>query len=157
MSVKEALRSRGAEMALAGLRALLGVLFLTVWASNLQKGLYAPSGYEARIRSYVADGSAPGLWKDVMRLVADHAALFARAQLVGELALGLLLLAGALIRTAGLAAWLFLTSLWISELGVPGEWAWSLVFPAVVAFLVALLPESRFLSLDARRSPGRSR
>ncbi len=155
--MSEALRSRGAEVAFAGLRILLGVLFLTVWASNLHKGLYGPSGYEALIRSYIAEGNAPGLWKDVMRLVADHAEVFARAQLVGELALGVLLLGGVLIRPVGLAAWGYLTSLWISELGVPGEWVWSLVFPAVIAFLVALLPESRFLSLDARRSPGRRR
>ena len=151
MSVSEALRSRGAEMAFAGLRILLGLLFLTVWASNLHRGRYGPSGYEALIRRYVAQGNAPELWKDVMRLVADHAEVFARAQLVAELALGLLLVAGVLIRLAGLGAWVFLTSLWVSELGVPGEWAWSLVFPAVIAFLVALLPESRFLSLDARR------
>ena len=148
--MNEALRSRGAEVAIAGLRILLGILFLTVWASNLHKGLYGPDGYEALIRRYVAQGSAPGLWKDAMRFAAGHAGVFARAQLVGELALGLLLLGGALIRPAGLAAWLFLASLWISELGVPSEWAWSLVFPAVIAFLVALLPESRFLSLDTR-------
>ena len=153
MSVSKALRSRGADntkIAFAALRVLLGLLFLTVWASNLHRGLYGPSGYEALIRRYVADGDAPGLWKDVMRLVADHAALFARVQLITELALGLLLLFGALIRPTGLVAWAFLTSLWISELGVPGEWAWSLVFPAVIAFVVALLPESRYLSLDAR-------
>ena len=151
MSVSEALRSRGAEMAFAGLRILLGLLFLTVWASNLHRGRYGPDGYEELIRRYVAEGNAPGVWKDVMRFAADHAAVFARAQLVGELALGLLLVGGALLRLAGLGAWVFLTALWISELGVPGEWVWSLVFPAVIAFLVALLPESRFLSLDARR------
>lgn len=145
----DALRSRGTEFAFAGLRVLLGLLFLTVWASNLHKGLYKPDGYERLIRRYVIEGKAPGPWKDVMRMVADHASLFARVQLVSEISLGLLLVAGALIRFAGLGAWLFLTSLWISELGVPGEWAWSLVFPAVIAFLVAFLPESRTLSLDA--------
>lgn len=146
-----ALRSRGAEAAFAGLRILLGLLFLTVWASNLHKGLYGPAEYEGLIRRYIAEGNAPGFWKDVMRLVADHASVFARAQLVGELALGLLLVGGVVLRFSGLAAWAYLTSLWISELGVPGEWAWSLVFPAVIAFLVAILPESRILSLDARR------
>ncbi len=151
-----ALRSRGiaseqSGAAFAGLRILLGLLFLTVWASNLHKGLYGPAKYEGLIQHYIADGNAPGLWKNVMRLVADHASVFARAQLIGELALGLLLVSGFGLRFTGLAAWAFLTSLWISELGVPGEWAWSLVFPAVVAFLVAFLPESRFLSLDARR------
>lgn len=151
MSVTLAPRSRGAEVALSGMRILLGVLFLTVWASNLHKGLYTPNGYAGLIRGYVGDGDAPGLWKDVMRFVADHAAIFARVQLITEVTLGALLVAGLWILPAGIGAWALLFGLWVSELGVPGEWAWSLVFPAVVALVVALVPESRRWSLDERR------
>ena len=151
MSVRLAPRSRGAEVALSGMRILLGVLFLTVWASNLHKGLYTPNGYAGLIRGYVANGDAPGLWKDVMRFAADHAAIFARVQLIAEVILGSLLVAGLWILPAGIAAWALLFGLWVSELGVPGEWAWSLVFPAVVALVVALVPESRRWSFDERR------
>lgn len=146
----QALRSQGAEITLAGMRVLLGLLFLTVWASNLHKGLYGPDEYAGLIRRYVADGSAPGFWKEIMRCVADHASVFARLQLAGELTLGTLLAVGLWLRIAGVAAWAFLLGLWVSELGVRGEWAWSLVFPAVVALAVAVVPEARRWSLDAR-------
>ena len=67
--------------------------------------------------------------------------------------LGALLVLGLWLRFAGIAAWAFLLGLWISELGVPGEGAWSLVFPAVVALAVAVVPEARRWSLDARMYP----
>lgn len=149
----QAPRSRGAEITLSGMRILLGVLFLTVWASNLHKGLFDPGAYAGLIRGYAATGDAPGLWKEVMRFVADHASVFARLQLVGELALGVLLVIGLWLRVVGVAAWAFLLGLWVSELGVPGEWTWSLVFPAVVALAVAVVPDARRWSLDGRRRP----
>ena len=40
---------------------------------------------------------------------------------------------------------------WISEIGAPGEWAWSLVFPAIIALAVAFVPEAQRFALDARR------
>ena len=150
MSVTSVPRSRGAEITLSGMRILLGVLFLTVWGSNLHKGLYGPDAYAGLIRGYAADGNAPGFWKEIMRFVADHASVFARLQLVGEFTLGALLAVGLWLRIAGVAAWAYLLGLWVSELGVPGEWAWSLVFPAVVALAVAVVPEARRWSLDAR-------
>ena len=146
-------RSRGAGITLSGMRILLGVLFLTVWASNLHKGLYGPGPYAGLIRGYAADGNAPGLWKEMMGFIADHASVFARLQFVGELALGVLLVIGLWLRVVGVLAWAYLLGLWISEIGAPGEWAWSLVFPAVVALAIALVPEARRWSLDARRHP----
>ena len=146
-------RSRGAGITLSGMRILLGVLFLTVWASNLHKGLYGPGPYAGLIRGYAADGDAPGLWKEMMGFIADHASVFARLQFVGELALGVLLVIGLWLRVVGVLAWAYLLGLWISEIGAPGEWAWSLVFPAVVALAIALVPEARRWSLDARRRP----
>ena len=144
-------RSRGAEITLSGMRILLGALFLTVWGSNLHKGLYGPDSYANLIRGYADSGKAPGLWKEMMGFIADHASVFAPLQLVGELALGVLLVVGLWLRVVGVLAWAFLLGLWISEIGAPGEWAWSLVFPAVVALAVAFVPEARRFTLDARR------
>jgi len=144
-------RSRGAEITLSGMRILLGVLFLTVWGSNLHKGIYGPDSYAGVIRGYADGGEAPGRWKEMMGFIADHASVFARLQFAGELALGVLLVIGLWLRVAGALAWAFLLGLWISEIGAPGEWAWSLVFPAVVAAAVAFVPEARRWSLDARR------
>jgi hypothetical protein len=130
-------------------RVMLGVLFLSVWGSNLNKGLYGSGPYAALIRSYIDTGDAPGIWKDVMRFVADGAPFFSKAQLVTELAFGIALVLGVATRIVGLAAGLYLGSLWLSEIGVPHEWIWSLVFPALAAFAVSLLSAGRVLGLDA--------
>jgi uncharacterized membrane protein YphA (DoxX/SURF4 family) len=150
MSVRVASRSRSAEIVLVAFRVMLGVLFLSVWASNLNKGLYGADEYAALIEGYAEDGDAPGAWKEVMRFVADNASIFSKLQLVAELAFGVLLTVGLFTRIAGFAAWGFLTALWISEIGVPNEWIWSLVFPAMAAFAVAWLPTARAYSLDER-------
>ncbi len=149
MSVTAAPRSGSMqEIVAVALRATLGVLFLSVWASNLHKGLYSARGYEELIRSYVDTGSAPEPWKAVMRGVADAAVVASKAQLVTELAFGLLLLAGVATRLVALGAGLFLGSLWLSEIGVPHEWIWSLVFPTLAALAVSLLSAGRTLGLD---------
>ncbi|MBA2461766.1 MAG: hypothetical protein H0V45_08400 [Actinobacteria bacterium] len=150
MSVGAAPRSRRTEVVMTGVRITLGALFLTVWASNMDKGLYGADQYAALIRSYAEEGDAPGIWKDVMGAIADGAAVFSKLQLVTELTLGVLLTLGLFTRIAAVVACVFLTSLWISELGVPNEWTWSLVFPAMVAFAVAWLKESGAYSLDER-------
>lgn len=132
-----------AELVLPVLRVMLGVLFLGVWVENLRKSLYDPGLYAALIDGYADGGNAPELWQELMRFVADNAELFSKLQLVAELAFGVLLVLGLFTRVVGLLAGGYLTALWISELGVPNEWIWSLVFPALVAFAVALLPEAR--------------
>jgi len=148
VSVSTASRSGGGP-AIAALRVMLGVLFLSVWASNLSKGLYDRGPYAALIDGYVATGKAPEAWKDVMRFVADHAAVASKLQLVTELAFGILLVVGLAVRPVAAAAGVFLSALWLSEVGVPHEWIWSLVFPALVAFYLAIVSGGRVLGLDA--------
>jgi uncharacterized membrane protein YphA (DoxX/SURF4 family) len=148
--------SRRVALVLVAFRVMLGVLFLSVWGSNLDKGLYGADAYAGLIEGYVDEGDAPGVWKDFMSFVADSASVAAKLQLVTELVLGVLLTLGLATRLAGTAAGLFLSALWISELGVPNEWAWSLVFPAMAAFAVALLSAGRVYGLDGillRRPP----
>lgn len=155
MSVIRAPRS-GSELVILVFRLTLGLLFLSVWASNLHKGLYDSGPYAALIHRYVETGDAPGVWKDVMRFVADHAAVASKLQLVTELVFGILLTIGLGTRAVGVAAGLYLSSLWLSEIGVPGEWIWSLVFPALVSFALAITSAGRTLGLDAialRRRP----
>ncbi|MGH2990869.1 MAG: hypothetical protein ACRDMA_13615 [Solirubrobacterales bacterium] len=129
-------------------RLALGALFLSVWGSNLDKGLYSSDPYANLINLYADEGDAPGFWKEFMRFVADNAGVASKLQLVTELALGVLLTLGLATRPAGTVAGLFLTALWISEIGVPNEWIWSLVFPALAAFGVALFSAGRTYGLD---------
>ena len=148
MSVTAAPRSGSVPLVAVVLRVTLAVLFLSVWASNLHKRLYSTHGYQGLIRSYVHAGNAPGPWKSLMRAVADATLVTSKVQLVTELAFGLLLLAGIATRLVALAAALYLASLWLSEIGVPHEWIWSLVFPTLVALVVSLLSAGRTLGLD---------
>lgn len=141
-------RERGVALVLAAFRVALGVLFLSVWASNLDKGLYSSDAYANLVNGYADDGDAPGFWKDFMRFVADGAGLASKLQLATELLLGVLLTLGLATRLAGITAGLFLSALWISEIGVPNEWIWSLVFPAMAAFAVAYLSAGRAYGLD---------
>jgi uncharacterized membrane protein YphA (DoxX/SURF4 family) len=146
----------GVVLMLVVLRLALGALFLSVWGSNIDKGLYDPAPYANLIGVYVDEGDAPGFWKEFMRFVADNAEVASKLQLVTELALGVLLALGLATRPAGSVAALFLTALWISEIGVPNEWIWSLVFPALAACAVALLSAGRWYGLDGillERSP----
>lgn len=133
---------------LATVRVTLGVLFLSVWVQNVRKGLYSADGFAGLTRHYRDTGSAPGIWKDVMGWVADHANVIGPFQMVGEFALGALLLAGVATRLMGFAAAGFLSLLWLSEVGVPNEWIWSLVFPVLAALSVAILSGGRAYGLD---------
>jgi hypothetical protein len=153
---RSALALDGRQLVAAALRIALGALFLQVWIENLRKDLYTASGYAGLVRGYIRDGEAPEAWKTLMRFAADHAEVFARAQLVFELALALLLLAGAATRLIGVLAAVWLASLWVSEIGVPHEWIWSLVFPTLTAVCVSVWAAGRTLGADAllrRRLP----
>jgi len=139
---------------LAVLRLTLGVLFVWVFFENLGKDLYTPGGYASLIHYYIDKGTAPVAWKAVMRFMADQAVVAAPAQAVIELGLGILLVVGLATRLVGVAAFAWLTSLWVSEWGT--AWIWELLVPMVVAACLALGGAGRRLGLDAilaRRYP----
>src|SRR5256886_13151845 len=118
---------------LAVQRLTLGTLFVYVFFENLGKALYTPGGYASLIRHYVEPGTAPAAWKAVMRFMAERAAVAAPLQAVIELAPRILLLLGLAPPLVALAAFAWLTSLWVSEWGTP--WVWELLVPMVMAVL----------------------
>ncbi len=136
-----------ATVALAVLRITLGTLFVWVFFENLHKDLYTPEGYAGLIHYYLSQGRAPGFWQAVMAFAADHAGVVAPLQAVTELTCGVCLLLGLLTRVVALAAFLFLTSLWVSEWGT--AWIWELLLPMVVALSLALSGAGRRWGLDA--------
>ncbi len=136
----------GAQLALTLLRLILGVLFVSVFFENKGKGLYTPGGYAGLIGGYIQNGHAPAAWKAVMKFTADHARITAPIQAVTEISFGVLLLLGLLTRPIGLAAFAFLTSLWVSELGT--AWIWELLIPMTVALSLALGGAGRALGVD---------
>ena len=136
------------------LRVALGALFVSTFFENVSKGLYGAEGYAGLIRSYIQNGHAPMVWKQVMEFTAAHAAIAGPLQAVFESSLGVLLVLGLFARPAALLAFALLTGLWVSEWGT--AWIWELLVPMVVAAALALGPSGRHAAVDvalARRWP----
>ena len=143
-----------AQIALTLLRLALGCLFVWVFFENLRKGLYSPSGYSGLINYYIEKGHAPHLLKSVMALMANNAAVAGPMQGLTEITLGVLLLIGLLTRPVALVAFLFLSTLWIAEMGT--AWIWELLMPMLVALALMIGAAGRKWGVDAvlaRRRP----
>jgi uncharacterized membrane protein YphA (DoxX/SURF4 family) len=149
-----AIAALGERYALALLRLTMGGLFVWVFFENMGKHLYSPGPYAALIRYYIQKGAAPGFWKSIMAATAANASIAAPLQGVTEIAFGVLLVLGLFSRPVALAAFGFLTSLWVSEWGT--AWIWELLVPMMVCLALALAPSGRTWALDAwlaRRFP----
>jgi uncharacterized membrane protein YphA (DoxX/SURF4 family) len=139
---------------LALVRLTIGAMFVWVFFENLGKGLYTPAEYAGLINSYIKTSHSPAIWKAVMGLVASHAAIAAPLQAVTEISLGVLLVIGLLTRPAAFVAFLFLGSLWISELGT--SWIWELLVSVLASLGLAVGGAGRRWGVDAwlaRRGP----
>ena len=139
---------------LAVVRVTIGAMFVWVFFENLAKGLYSPGGYAGLINYYIKASHSPAAWKAVMGLAANHAALAAPMQGMTEISLGVLLVIGLLTRPAAFVAFLFLGSLWMSELGT--AWIWELLVPVLASLGLAVGRAGRKWGVDAllaRRRP----
>ena len=132
---------------LAIVRVTIGAMFVSVFFENLGKGLYKPAGYAGLINYYIAHDHAPAVWKAVMGLAASHASLAAPMQGLTEISLGILLLIGLFTRPAATVAFLFLGSLWISELGT--SWIWELLVSVMACLGLAIGSAGRKWGVDA--------
>jgi len=145
---------RNSSVGLAIVRLTIGAMFVWVFFENLGKGLYTAAGYAGLINYYLKASHAPAAWKAIMALAAKHAALAAPMQGLTEITLGTLLLLGLLTRPAAFVAFLFLGSLWISELGT--SWIWELLVSVLASLALSVGRAGRTWGVDAllaRRSP----
>jgi uncharacterized membrane protein YphA (DoxX/SURF4 family) len=136
-----------APTGLALVRVTIGALFVSVFFENLGKGLYTAAGYAGLINYYIKASHAPAIWKSVMGFAASHATMAAPMQGLTEISLGILLLLGLLTRPAGLVAFLFLGSLWVSEWGT--SWIWELLVPVLACLGLAIGRAGRKWGIDA--------
>lgn len=146
-------RARAAS-GLALVRMTIGAMFISVFFENLGKGAYTPAGYAGVINYYIKASHSPAAWKWVMGLAASHAAMAGPMQAATEISLGILLLIGLFARPAAFIAFLFLGSLWISELGA--SWIWELLVPVLASLGLAVGRAGRAWGVDAllaRRNP----
>ena len=140
-------RRLSAACGLAVVRVTIGAMLVSVFFENLRKGLYTPAGYSGLINYYIKQGHSPALWKDVMGLVASHAALAAPMQAMTEISLGILLIIGLLTRPVASVAFLYLGSLWMSEWGT--AWIWELLVPVLASLGLAIGSAGRKWGIDA--------
>jgi uncharacterized membrane protein YphA (DoxX/SURF4 family) len=146
--------SSDAAKGLALVRVTIGAMFVWVFFENLGKGLYTPAGYAGLINYYIQHDHAPAVWKTVMALAASHASMAAPLQGLTEISLGVLLVLGLLTRPAAFVAFLFLASLWVSELGT--SWIWELLVPVIASLGLSVGRAGRAWGIDgllARRRP----
>jgi thiosulfate dehydrogenase (quinone) large subunit len=136
-----------AATGLAIVRLTIGAMFVWVFFENLGKGLYTSAGYAGLINYYIKAGHAPAAWKAVMSFAANHASMAAPGQALTEISLGVLLVLGLLTRPAALVAFLFLTSLWVSEWGT--AWIWELLVPVLASLGLAVGRAGRAWGIDA--------
>ena len=139
---------------LALVRLTIGAMFVWVFFENLGKGGYTPAGYAGVINYYIKSSHSPAAWKWVMGLMASHAAMAAPLQAATELSLGILLAIGLLTRPVAVVAFLFLASLWVSELGT--SWIWELLVPVLASLGLAIGRAGRAWGVDsllARQRP----
>jgi len=139
---------------LALVRMTIGAMFVWVFFENLGKGAYTPAGYAGVIDYYIKNGHSPAAWKLVLGFMSSHAAMIAPGQAAMELSLGILLVTGLLARPAAFVAFLFLGSLWVTELGT--SWIWELLVPVVASLGLVVGRAGRAWGIDAllaRRRP----
>jgi uncharacterized membrane protein YphA (DoxX/SURF4 family) len=132
---------------LAIVRVTIGAMLVWVFFENLGKGLYTPAGYAGLINYYIKSSHSPAVWKAVMGLAASHAAMAAPLQAIAEISLGILLVIGLLTRPVALVAFLYLGSLWISELGT--SWIWELLVPVLASLGLVVGRAGRAWGVDA--------
>jgi len=143
-----------AASGLALVRITIGSMFVSVFFENLGKGAYTPAGYTGVINYYIKNSHSPAIWKSIMGLAASHAAMAGPMQAATEISLGILLVIGLLTRPVAFVAFLFLGSLWLSELGA--SWIWELLVPVLASLGLALGRAGRAWGIDAllaRRNP----
>ena len=136
-----------AAKGLALVRMIIGAMFVSVFFENLGKGTYTTAGYAGMINYYIKASHSPAAWKWVLGLMASHAATAAPMQAATEISLGILLVIGLLTRPAAFVAFLFLGSLWVSELGT--SWIWELLVPVVASLGLAVGRAGRAWGIDA--------
>lgn len=139
---------------LALVRLTVGAMFVWVFFENLGKGLYTAAGYSGLINYYIKAGHSPAAWKAVMGFMASHAAMAAPVQALTEIGLGVLLVIGLLTRPVAFVAFLYLTSLWVSEWHT--AWIWELLVPVLASLGLSIGRAGRAWGVDAllsRRQP----
>ena len=130
------------------LRIMLGVLFLTTWASNFSKGFYTPDGLVDFFTNVFPQANNPLTWYAAFidGVILPIASIFAPFQLVTEFLFGLFLLLGLLTPLASAAGLIFILNTFLATFG--HDWPWSYAMMLALLVVVLVTRAGRSLGLD---------
>ena len=134
---------------LALLRGMVGLVILTSWASNVDKGYYTPDGLLDFFTRVFPQSANPLTWYAVFinSVILPIRSVFAPFQLVAECLLGLALLTGSFTRLFSLAGIFFLTNTMLATFG--HDWPWAYLMPIGILVVVFITRAGRALGIDA--------
>ena len=139
--------------ALAGLRILLGVL----WLANLSWKLppdFGKNDAEGLLYNFqrAEKHAVIGPLQDISReVIIPHFTLFGWLVFLAELTAGTLLLLGLWTRVGALVGLVQSIAITLLVVRAPGEWVWTYVMFVAIGLVVLVTPSGSRLSLDARR------
>ena len=151
-----ATRETRAELMMAFLRVVMGVIFLAVWSDNLIKGYYSPGGWAGFVQHY-ADTTKVGLYASVLNnVMIPHSTVFAYGQFAIEFVVfGLFIVLGLFTPVSALLAARFQLNLLVATSGTT-DWPGTYIIMAALLLAVSLSQAGRTLGVDAllaRRNP----
>jgi hypothetical protein len=133
---------------LAVLRALVGVVILTSWFSNLGKGYYTPDGLLKFFTQVFPQSANPLSWYAgfITGVILPIRSVFAPFQLVAECMLERALLTAGFPRLFSLAGIFFLFNTLFATFG--HDWLWSYLMPIGILGVVFLTRAGRAWGID---------
>jgi len=134
---------------LAALRIMTGVIFLTTWAANVQKGFYTPDGLLNFFTHVYPQSHNPitAYAAFIDHVLLPARALFAPFQFVAEFGLGVCLLFGIFTPVVGIGGAFFLFNIFLATYGT--EWPWTSLSLICVCVTVAATRAGRVFGVDA--------
>lgn len=130
------------------LRIMMGLMFLTTWYSNLQKGFYTPDGLLDFFTNVFPISENPlTFYSDfIENVIIPIRHLFAPFQLVAEFLLGLSLLVGFFTPIFSLGGIFFLINTFLLTFG--HDWPWAYFMPIGILGISILTLAGRSLGVD---------
>ena len=134
---------------IALLRIMLGLVFLTTWASNLQKGFYSADGLLNFFTRVFPQSHNPFTWYAdfITNVILPARGIFAPFQLVAEFLMGLALLIGLFTPLTCLVASFFIANTFLATYGV--DWPWSYLTILGILGVCFFTRAGRSLGVDA--------
>jgi len=134
---------------IALLRIMLGLVFLTTWASNLLKGFYSADGLLNFFTKVFPQSHNSLTWYAafITHVILPARGVFAPFQLVAEFLMGVALLIGLFTPLTCLVAGFFIVNTFLATYGV--DWPWSYLTILGILGVCFFTRGGRSLGVDA--------